>query len=406
MNKRILAVAVAGALAAPAAAFAQSSVTISGLLKGGFENLKLSNSPGAGRAVSSQTGVVDDASRIIFNVVEDLGGGMQAIGQLDFRPSINSGTTTISAGTFLGASGNTHVGIRSKSWGRLFIGRQDLHYFNRESSLTDKASLRADSISILSYVANPAGSTQAIANATRTPDVVHYTTPNWGGFTLIAAYSNSPAAAGAAAATDITGVGVVPAGTRHGRAWTLNPNFQGSHYQVGWSTWNERQDLGTAANSIGGGNQKADRLYGSYRFAIGLRIGLAYDNSKITGAFNGQTYAKRTAWSLPIEYSWGAHNIYFHYDRAGADKSSATLAGSVQAANGNADSKATMWALAYAYDLSKRTSLAVEYARINNHPGANYNFFTSTSLGVGSGAATLVTGEKPRTWGVTMRHQF
>jgi predicted porin len=43
MNKRILAVAVAGALAAPAAAFAQSSVTISGLFKGGFESSNLGN---------------------------------------------------------------------------------------------------------------------------------------------------------------------------------------------------------------------------------------------------------------------------------------------------------------------------------------------------------------------------
>ena len=41
MNRKIAAVAVAGLFAAPAAALAQSSVTISGYLKMGFENLKL-----------------------------------------------------------------------------------------------------------------------------------------------------------------------------------------------------------------------------------------------------------------------------------------------------------------------------------------------------------------------------
>ncbi|MCC6210956.1 MAG: hypothetical protein IT513_07945, partial [Burkholderiales bacterium] len=41
MKKKIAAVAVAGLFAAPVAALAQSSVTISGLLKGGLENLKL-----------------------------------------------------------------------------------------------------------------------------------------------------------------------------------------------------------------------------------------------------------------------------------------------------------------------------------------------------------------------------
>ena len=43
MNKKLVAVAVAGLFAAPAVALAQSSVTISGVLKGGFENLKLNN---------------------------------------------------------------------------------------------------------------------------------------------------------------------------------------------------------------------------------------------------------------------------------------------------------------------------------------------------------------------------
>ena len=43
MNKKIAAVAVAGLFAAPAVALAQSSVTISGQLKMGFENLKLSD---------------------------------------------------------------------------------------------------------------------------------------------------------------------------------------------------------------------------------------------------------------------------------------------------------------------------------------------------------------------------
>ena len=71
MNKKIAAVAVAGLFAAPSVALAQSSVTISGFLKAGFENLKIGNyttigaggrTPGSGK--DSQYGVVDDFSRI------------------------------------------------------------------------------------------------------------------------------------------------------------------------------------------------------------------------------------------------------------------------------------------------------------------------------------------------------
>src|SRR5688572_22928291 len=82
MNKKLIAVAVAGMFAAPAA-FAQSSVTISGVFKGGIENVKYSNFTRAGN--NSNTAVVDDSSRLVFNVVEDLGGGLQAIGQYDLR---------------------------------------------------------------------------------------------------------------------------------------------------------------------------------------------------------------------------------------------------------------------------------------------------------------------------------
>jgi predicted porin len=50
MNKKLLAVAVAGALAAPVAALAQSSVTISGNFKVSWESLKISGMTAAGAA--------------------------------------------------------------------------------------------------------------------------------------------------------------------------------------------------------------------------------------------------------------------------------------------------------------------------------------------------------------------
>jgi predicted porin len=361
-------VAVAGALAAPAAAFAQSSVTISGLFKGGFEGSKLGNFTRAGN--NSQSGVVDDSSRLIFNVVEDLGGGLQAIGQYDMRLKLDDLQGAAATNPSNVVSGNTHVGLRSKSWGRIFVGRQDLHYFNRESDLTNRGSLRADSISLLAY-AN--GGTTAIAGATRTQNVVHYTTPNWGGFTAIVAYSSN------ATATDADQLSAV----RKGRAWNFNPNYQASNFQVGYSFWSSKPDGALA------GEQRGDRLYGSFTWG-GFKVGLAWDKARIhTGG--GADTSKRDAWSLPVSYTWGAHSINAHYTRAGDDK---VIAG---------DNKARMFAISYAYDLSKRTSAALTYARINNAPAAAYNFFTGTSLGV---SAAPAVGEDPRLWAVTLRHQF
>ena len=381
MNKKLIAVAVAGLFAAPAVALAQSSVTISGLLKGGYETQKYSNYTRAGN--SSQNGVVDDSSRIIFNVTEDLGGGMAAIGQLDMRikPDDLQGAAATNPSNVV--SGNSFFGLRSTQWGTISLGRRDLHYFNRESNLTDKASLRADSISLLAYAG---GGGQAIAGATRTQNVVHYLSPNWSGFTFILAYSSN------ASATD----GDIGSTTSRGSAWNFNPNYQAANWQVGYSYWENKPDA--AGGTFATGKQRADRLYGSYVFPFGLKLGLAWDKSKIKAVNVPVTgdISRRDVWSIPVSYTWGNHSVHFHYDQAGDDKAIADTAAGNQ--------KAKMWAIAYAYDLSKRTSAALTYAQIKNNGLATYNFFTAGTLGLGGPG--VAAGEDPKMWGVTLRHAF
>src|SRR5690349_8186352 len=93
MQKILLAIAVAGALAAPVAARAQSSVTISGVFKVGVDQDKVSN-PGAARAGlnTSEIRVTDNSSRIIFGMTEDIGGGTAGIAQIDMRAGLDTGT--------------------------------------------------------------------------------------------------------------------------------------------------------------------------------------------------------------------------------------------------------------------------------------------------------------------------
>lgn len=398
MNKKLIAVAVAGLFAAPTVALAQSSVVISGQIKGGFESLKIGNYAstrgGGGQGSSSQTGVTDDSSALVFSVTEDLGGGLQAIVRLDMRikpddAGNGASNAVLGAGQNPGnvVSGNSHIGLRSKSWGRIFLGRQDLHYFNTESNLTDKGALRASSTSLLSYIGG-----SSVANASRTTNVVHYTTPNFGGFTLIAAYSSNASAQ----------EGDIGSGIRKGRAWNLNPNFAAANWQIGYSYWSNKPDGAgsapvtivqtTAQAATAATDQRADRLYGSYAFPMGLKIGLAWDKSRFKTSTGTET-ARRSAWSLPVSYTMGSHSFHIHYTKAGDNKVTA------------AEDSAKMWAFAYAYDLSKRTSVALTYAQIKNTSGATYNLFTSTSLGLG-GNAGLVAGEDPKMYGVTLRHAF
>jgi predicted porin len=318
----------------------------------------------------------------------------------------------MASGNFVAMSGNTHVGLRSSSLGRIFVGRQDVHYGNTESDLSALAGdLRADSISLQAYMRD--GST-AIAGATRTPNIIHYTTPNFSGFTAIVAYSTGPAgsATGQATATGVVGANGqadLISGIRKGSAFHVNPNYAASNFQVGYSYWNSKPDGGGA--TLGSGDQRSDKIYGSFKIA-GFKIGLAWDKSRVKasvagaglagvtgtggvvgGAFaSGTEIGSRTSWSLPISYIMGNNQFHFHYTKNRDDKAT------------NVQDGAKMVALSYQYTLSKRTSVGLTYAKITNDVGAAYNFFTGASLG--NSNSNVLAGEDPRLLAATIRHAF
>ena len=142
MQKKLLAMAVAGALAIPGAALAASSVTITGFFKVSYALTKVSNQPAGVR--DNQDRVEDESSRMYFRVVEDLGGGLQAIGQIDARFTADNGGLT--------GGGANWVGLRSKSWGTLGLGRYDLHYiYTEDQTYSRGGSLKMVNTSILGY---------------------------------------------------------------------------------------------------------------------------------------------------------------------------------------------------------------------------------------------------------------
>ena len=363
MNARGFAIAVAGVSAFPGAAFAQSSVSMSGYFKMAVENVKLYQTA---KSPSSEGRVADEASRIIFQVSEDLGGGLQAVVQLDWRVTLDSGADA--------ANGNNWVGLRSKSWGMLSFGRFDLHYHNSPSEISSKAgSYKAQNLSLLAFAG---GGGTAIAGTTRTANTVRYDSPNLGGIAVTAAYTTNFAAAEAD----------IGSSARKGNAWNFVPSFTAPNWQIGWSNWNSKPDAFLTAD------QKGDRLWGHTLWG-GLKLGLAWDRVKfITGA-TGVVTSNRTAWSVPLRYTAGSHNFYAEYSKARDDRATAA-----------ADS-ARMLAVAYAYDFSKRTSVGVTYARISNDAGASYNLYNSAA-GQGSPSAAVAAGEDPRIWSVALRHAF
>lgn len=112
MNKKLLALAIAGALAAPLAA--QADVSVYGLAHLSFDALS-----GADDAPSY--GVVSRASRLGFKASEDLGGGLKAIAGIEFGVDMakEKGGETTGRNQVVGLAGG---------FGTVVLGRHDTPY--------------------------------------------------------------------------------------------------------------------------------------------------------------------------------------------------------------------------------------------------------------------------------------
>lgn len=110
---------VAAAVALPTAAFAQSSVTVYGMIDASVINLRYSDT--AARAGSNLTLLASDASRLGFRGSEDLGGGLRAYFKLEHGLQIDTGLAT-SATTFF--SREAYVGLGDNKLGSLQLGSQ------------------------------------------------------------------------------------------------------------------------------------------------------------------------------------------------------------------------------------------------------------------------------------------
>ena len=123
MQKKILGAAVAAALVAPAAVWAQSTVVLYGLVDVGYQNVSKYQATATNKSGFGNGGA--RSSRLGARATEDLGGGLSARAVIEFDVA---GDTGQEGGN--GMTGRqTFVALDSKSWGELSLGRQLTHSF-------------------------------------------------------------------------------------------------------------------------------------------------------------------------------------------------------------------------------------------------------------------------------------
>ena len=201
MKKSLFAIAAVTAFAG--AAQAQSSVTVYGLIDGGY-NTKETKTTDASAGTTTKTSVggftggAQASSRLGFRGIEALGGGTSATFNLEL--GINAGTGAIDTDTAVmtGVVGQSNTGVRTSvvgltnnQFGTLNVGRQltGMHtiiagtVFAGNNMVGDLA--YQSQAGSTSYATN----TRVHLNAVRMNNSVAYTTPTFAGFSARADYS-------------------------------------------------------------------------------------------------------------------------------------------------------------------------------------------------------------------------
>jgi predicted porin len=175
MKKTLIALAAVAATSA----FAQSTVTLSGIVDIGVKNV---NKVAAGAATTSVA--AGNNSRIAFSATEDLGGGMKAIANAQMRFDPTTGTTEAANARPL-FQGETRVGLTG-GFGTVMLGRglTALQLPNGGNSDPWGVTTVAGSVYAAGFATDYAAGGEG-----RIDQGIWYTSPSFGGFTVSGSYS-------------------------------------------------------------------------------------------------------------------------------------------------------------------------------------------------------------------------
>ena len=439
MQKKLLAVAVAGALA-PAVAMAQSSVTVSGNINIWYETAGATGAtngiPAAGATpgfpstfdVKSRDRIQDgNGSNVRFTAVEDLGTGMQAFAQIESavvsnanmrNDGVSNGTATSTAtSTIQGAGGwgtrNTGVGLRGQAWGEVLIGIWDVHY--NEQYGTDGLLIKgASHMSMLGLLNSfgmvglaggttpqaQAGTLGGVQIGARYSNVIRYQSPNWGGFSFRAAYAR-PTDGGVPVAQDY-----VTNGTKN-KMFNFAPQFNMGGIHVGLSYLKD-SDIVTLQSPIFSSATVTNQT-GVASGATGPTIAGAAIGS---GAFGASTTPNSNLSTITSTRLFGAYAFPFGlkiglvYDQSKLDVKSSAPATTV-GGFGSSQFKRTVWGIPVAYTIGAHT-IGASYAQAGKLTGS-VGTTGGGSIDIGSIGvipAGAAAGTAPMNWGDNSKAKF
>ena len=361
MNKKLIALAIAGAFAAPVAMADSGNVVIYGVASVSYDNVNGTSTGSGGVADETRSRISSNNSYIGFKGSEDLGNGLSAIWQIENavaldQQDINNTSATATTGTQ--SRRNTFAGISSKTMGNLTFGVQDTPLKTSTGPLDVFKDTLAD------YRATFA------TTSVRAQNSAMYTSPDLSGFVgkvLIGAQNEA-------------GNG----NDNDPRFYSLSGTYANGPIFAALAYENGRTVSVTNVEST----TKTTRLGFGYNFGD-AKVGVAYVKDKADTA--GTTTVDSKAWYLSGAYKMGANTL-----KAAYTKRDKTI-------SGGADNGAKQWAVGVDHAMSKRTNVYALYTTTRNDSAGTYS--------VGGGATGIaavgsVAGGTARGLSLGMVHSF
>src|SRR6266481_5987925 len=351
MQKKIIALAIASALAIPAAAMAEvgsgDNVTIYGDANVSYDIVKTGGNNGV-----TVPKVSSNDSKFGIKGAEDLGDGLSAFWQVESVIDFDSGGD----GNF--ANRDTFAGIAGAGWGSVAFGTNGTAYKRTTRGWDQFANTLADNRSIMGggTFGTPTGSS-LVGQGNGFDDGINnhifYTSPNINGFTGIADYST----------------------TDNGEARTISSDAKVNFYAIG-----ANYDAGPLGLVFAYANDSVTNTpvgnFDSHAIKFGAQYTIdAFNFGGIYEKITDDSPAGTTIIGLNSFTGQKTHNDYYLFGKytfgTDAIKAAYTHAGSQDAAS---NTGAKQYTIGYDHNLSKRTTLYALYTKLRNDTGAGYGF--------------------------------
>ena len=342
MKKHLIAAAVASVLAVPA--FAQSSVTVYGVLDAGIQSWD-NGSESLTRSVSSGL----STSRLGFRGSEDLGGGMKANFQLE-------GTLNTSNG--VQGTSTTNQVFNREAWVGLSGGFGDVRFGRQDVNRTQDVDIDVSQAVNLGLAPRIGGKDDQLGNDV--DGVVKYISPAFSGFQFQIGYTS----------------GNTSANTTDAKAEQQGVSFSynSGPLRVVGGTHKAKGTTGTL-------DQDLTAFGASYDFGM-VSIGGYTSTADVN--LSGDMKVNSLSARMPLGDGLALHGVY-----------------QTAKISGTANAKGTGYTLALTKAMSKRTSLYAAYTDVDNKSAG-----TMTMWGTQTTGFTPAAGKDPSAISIGVVHSF